>query len=71
MFIIFIMLYIILLVLIYRLTGSLYLLTPPLHLITALALHLWYHKSDLIFYDFVCFENIIDLQHYVSSCCTA
>ena len=29
------------------------------------------HKSDLFFYVFVCFESIIDLQHYVSSWRTA
>ena len=26
------------------------------------------HKSDLFSYEFICFENIIDLQHYISFC---
>ena len=26
------------------------------------------HNSDLFSYEFICFENIIDLQHYISFC---
>ena len=64
------MLYITFLVLTYFITGSLYLWTtfiqfpipPPPTSVN--------HKSDLLFYEFVCFWSIIDLQHCVSSWCT-
>ena len=52
------------LILIYLVTGNMYLLTafnqlPLPHLLPL-------DKSNLFSYEFICFENIIDLQHYIS-----
>ena len=67
--IIFTKLYIPSLVLMYHIIGSLYLLThlPPFLSPPTLPCN---HKSDLFFYEFVCFPSIIDLQHCISSCYT-
>ena len=54
-------------VLTYLVTGSLYLLTTFIQFLLSPALNLGNHKSDLFFYELVCFWSIIDLQHDVSS----
>ena len=54
------------LVLIYLITGNMYLLTAFNQLPLPQLLPL--DKSDLFSYEFICFENIIDLQHYISFC---
>ena len=67
------MLYITSLTHIHLVTGSSYFLIAFIKSPFSTCLASGNHKSDLLFYEFVClcvFWSISDLQHYLSSCCT-
>ena len=69
--ILFIMLCMSSVVLVYLESGRFYFLITFIWLPPTLPSASDNHRSNLIFYDFVCFWSIFDLQHWVSSWCTS